>query len=177
MRNEDTSGDKYDVTSLVAKPLYFGMVLNVMLPAAILFLCYYANNNYFVENRIPSMANALFYVFAAFAVAESGLAVWWRNKRFQEPMIHSEKTFERDLLMTLIAFSRKLFLLTTSISVWGFVYFLLTGRFQECAVFVILSFLVFQVVRPRYGSVRKLIAAQEELVEQGKLTEHSHGLL
>ncbi len=177
MRNEDTSEDRYDVTSLVAKPLYFGMVMNVMLPAAILFLCYYANNNYFVENRIPALANTLFYVFAVFAVAESGLAVWWRNKRFREPMIRREKTFERDLLMSLITFCRKLFLLTTSISVWGFIYFLLTGRFQECAVFVILSFLVFQVVRPRYGSVRKLIATQEELVEKGQFTEHGHGLM
>ncbi|HPC11896.1 MAG TPA: hypothetical protein PK112_07335, partial [candidate division Zixibacteria bacterium] len=51
----------------------------------------------------------------------------------------------------------------------GFAYFLLTGRFREGLVFVVLSFLAFQIVRPRYGMVRGLIKQQEDLAARGLL--------
>ncbi|MFQ5454378.1 MAG: hypothetical protein ACE5D6_09365, partial [Candidatus Zixiibacteriota bacterium] len=53
------------------------------------------------------------------------------------------------------------------ISLYGFIYFFLTGRFKEAVFFVVFSFLVFQIVRPRYGFIRKLIDSQKKLVERG----------
>jgi small-conductance mechanosensitive channel len=167
----DLNDDKYDITTMVAKPLYFGMVTNVMLPAGLLFVCYYISNTYVLPNRLPELANPLFYALIGVSVLQAAFALWWRNRRFNEPMIHRKESFEQDMTHAIIARSRPVFLLIASISVWGYLYFFLTGRFRETAIFVLIAFVVFQVVRPRYGSVQKLIAHQEKLVEEGKLVK------
>jgi hypothetical protein len=176
---------EYDLTSMIVKPLYFGMLVNIVLPAGLLFVCWFVYNRYYPENHIPSVANTLFYVFCAFALAQAGLALWWRNRKFREPMVRRPESFEHDVgtelfarsrpvflliaAITLFARSRPVFLLIAAITLWGYIYFLLTGRFHESVVFIIFSFVVFQVVRPRYGSVRKLIEHQEKLVREGRL--------
>jgi len=165
--------DEYDLTGMVAKPLHFGMFINVIIPAGLLFICYYIHNTYYPSNSIPELANPLFYVFLVLSLFQAGLALWWRNRKFQEPMIRREESFEQDMIREIAARSRPVFILIASISIWGYIYFALTGRFQETSGFVLISFIVFQVVRPRYGSVRKLVRYQQELVEQGKLAESS----
>lgn len=159
--------EDYDVIGMVAKPLYFGMVTNVMIPGGLLFLCFYINQHSPLGNSIPESSNLLFYVFAVISIAQAGFALWWRYKRFGAPMVRRMETIEQDLLRGIMATSRPAFLLIAAISLWGFIYFYLTGRFQETALFVIFSFLVFQVVRPRQGTIRKLIDHQTKLAEQG----------
>ncbi len=160
--------DEYDLTAMIAKPLYFGMLVNVMIPAGLLFVCYYTSNRYHPENHIPGLANALFYIFAAISLGQAGLALWWRSRRLSRPMVRRRESFEHDITTELSSRSRSIFLLIAAISLWGYVYFFLTGRFTESVVFVVFSFVVFQVVRPRYGSVGRLIAYQEKLVENGE---------
>lgn len=160
--------ERYDVVGMVAGPLYFGLGVNVLAPASLLVICYWVANNYFVENSIPGFADTLFYIFAVLALVQSALALWWRSKAFKAPMIRRRETIEQDLMRGLSAKSKRAFLLIASICLWGFIYFPLTGRFRESALFVVFSFVVFQVVRPRYGFVRKLIRYQEELISQGK---------
>jgi uncharacterized membrane protein len=163
----DIEGD-YDVTAMIAKPLYFGMLVNILIPAALLFICYYLERNYYVENRIPGAANALFYIFCAVAFAQAVTALWWRNKSHNAPMIRREESFEYDVTTELLRRSKPVFLLIASISVWGYIYFGLTGRFSESVVYVVFSFIVFQFVRPRYGSVERLIYRQEQFVKVGE---------
>lgn len=158
----------YDLTGMIVKPLYFGLLINIVIPAALLFVCYYIYNRYMPGNLIQAVSNALFYVLCAVSLAQAGLAIWWRNKKLEAPMVHRRESFEHDVSSALLERSRPIFILIASISVWGVIYFVLTGRFQESAVFVVFSFVVFQVVRPRYGSVSRLIAYQEQLVRDGK---------
>jgi len=158
----------YDLTGMLVKPLYLGMLVNIVIPAALLFVCYYIYNRYMPENRILSVSNALFYVLCAVSLAQAGLAIWWRNKKFQAPMVRRPESFEHDVSSAVLERSRPVFLLIASISLWGVIYFALTGRFQESVVFVVFEFVVFQVVRPRYGSLSRLIADQEKLVKQGR---------
>jgi hypothetical protein len=167
------SDDEYDLPTMVAKPLHFGMFLNVIAPAGVLFLCYYIHNTYYPSNHIPELANTLFYVFAFLAVCQAGAALWLRNRRFREPMIRRQETFEDDMIREIAARAKAPFLLIAAISLWGYLYFFLTGRFQETAGFVLMSFIVFQVVRPRYGSIRKLVEYQQQLVEQGQFAKSS----
>jgi len=159
--------EDFDVTGMVAKPLYFGMLINVMLPGGLLFICFYINEHSPLANSIPAFANTLFYIFAVLSIAQAGLALWWRHKKFGEPMVRKMETMEQDLVRGIMACSRPSFLLIAAISLWGFIYFWLTGRFEETAMFVVFSFLVFQVVRPRHGAIRKLIDHQRKLAEQG----------
>jgi hypothetical protein len=115
------------------------------------------------------LANPLFYVFAAAALAQGALAWWWRSKLFAQPMIFSMESFEEDMTAGLLRASRPVSLLVASISLWGYAYFLLTGRFRETAVLVLFSFIMYQVVRPRLGSVQKLVTRQKQMAEKGQL--------
>ena len=169
MRYEHETEDKYDLTGMIVRPLYFGMVFNVAIPTALLFVCYYVNNKYFPENHIPELSNALFYVLCVLAFFQAGIALWWRNRRLEAPMVHRPESFEHDVGTAIYERLRVVFLLIATISFWGYLYFLLTGRFHESVVFVVFSFVVFQVVRPRFGSVRKLVAFQQRLVKDGRL--------
>ena len=65
-------------------------------------------------------------------------------------------------------------MLIGAISLYGVIYFLLTGRFEETMFMVILSFIVFQIVRPRYGLVSKLIDTQYALAEKGEFYQEYH---
>lgn len=169
--NERNKNPEYDIMAMIAKPLYFGMMVNILLPAGLLFICYYLSNNYQLDNQIPDLANSLFYIFAFLALAQGGLALWWRNKKYAAPMIRRPETFEADFTHGLLDRSRPIFLLIASSAGWGLIYFFLTARFQEAAMFVVYSFVLFQVVRPRIGMVEKLLAEQEELVAQGRFRE------
>lgn len=160
--------DKTDLARLLVKPLYFGMVVNIGIPMVLLLVCYYFDNNKDVENKLAEFANTLFYIFGLLSLLEAGFALWWRSRLFERPMIRRQETFEEDLVQALVARSKPVFIVIASISVYGYIYFFLTGRFTEAVLFVVFSFLVFQVVRPRYGMVRRIVAHQEGLVNQGK---------
>ncbi len=166
----------YDLTAMVARPLYFGMLVNVVIPAGLLFVCYYINNRYFIENSIPGYDRAVFYIFGVVAAIQAGLAVWWRSRSLNEPMVRRRETLEQDIARAVLQRSRPVFLLIASTAVWGFIYFALTGWFRETALFVVFEFVVFQIVRPRYGSIRKIIARQESLVEQGRFSRDVLGI-
>lgn len=163
--------DRYDLHSLIVRPLYFGMVFNVLIPAGLLLVCYWFDGRQTIYNSLGAFANTLFYIFMALALVEAGLALWWRNQSLDKPMIKTKETFEEDLGRGILERSRPVFLMVAGISLYGIVYFFLTGRFKETLVFVLFSFIVFQVVRPRLGLLRKLIVRQQQLVDEGKLAK------
>jgi len=160
--------DKTDLARIIIKPLYFGLLVNIVIPMGLLLVFFYINNNHYIENRVGDFANPLFYIFIVLALLEAALALWWRGKLFKQPMIRRPETFENDFSSELLARSKPIFILIASISVYGYVYLMLTGRFTEGVLFVVFSFVVFQVVRPRYGMTRKLIERQQQLVKEGK---------
>ena len=159
--------DQYDINRIIVKPLYFGMVANVLVPMGLLLICYYFEKQQSWHNKIGDLANTIFYVLAAMAIAQAGLALWWRNKVMHLPMIRRKESFEDDLVEYLTTQLKYVFLIIAGISLYGILYFYLTARFEETMLFVIFSFLVFQIVRPRFGLIRKVIAQQTELVEKG----------
>ena len=165
------SDDKYDLNRIITKPLYFGLVVNVLVPMGLLFICYYFESQQSGYNRIGEIANPLFYIFCALALTQAGLALWWRSRLMKQPMIRKQETFEHDLIVNLTAYSQQIFVIIAAISLWGVLYFYLTARFKETVVLVLFSFIVFQFVRPRFAFIHKLIARQEELVKQGKFLQ------
>ncbi len=160
--------DTYDLSKIIIKPLYFGLGINIAIPVGLLLVCYFFNNAGAMHNKVGDFANTLFYLFWGAALIQAGYAVWQLRKSLREPMIRHQHTFEEDFVEELVNRSRPHFVLIAAISVWGYVYFLLTGRFNETVSFVVFSFIVFQVIRPRYGSVEKLLVHQQELVDEGK---------
>lgn len=167
--NQEVIDDKFDLAKIIIKPLYFGLIVNIAVPMVLLMVCYYMSNHYYMENRIGTFANKLFYIFGAMALAEAGLALWWRSSLFKKPMIRRVETFESDFASSLLSRIRPIFMVIASICIYGYIYYFASGRFQEAVFFVVFSFVVFQVVRPRYGWVRKLISYQKSLVSRREL--------
>ncbi|UCD63630.1 MAG: hypothetical protein JSW34_12940 [Candidatus Zixiibacteriota bacterium] len=160
--------EKYDLNRIIIKPLYFGLVVNVLIPMGLLLICFYFENQRTWYNRIGDFANTLFYLFGLLSLAQTALAVWLRRKLLAAPMIRRKETFEDDLIQSLLKKTRPISYVIALIAAYGLVYFLLTGRFKETVALVVFSFLVFQIVRPRFGFIRKLIERQEALVEKGE---------
>lgn len=162
----DDFDQKYDIMAMVAKPLYVGILINILIPMGGVLVCYYVNTHYPLPNQIGEFANTLFYIFVAMGLTQSGLALWWRAKRYERPMVRREESIENDIMCNLVVALRPIFLLIASVCLYGYAYFLLTGRFMEAVLFVFGSFLVFQVVRPRQGAIKKLIKYQQDLVSR-----------
>lgn len=158
-----------DLHRILAKSLYFALTVNVLLPAALLFLCKYIADNYDPPNRIGDMANPLFYVFATLTLAQGALAWWWSRQLQGRPMIRSMDTIQDDLTNGLLRVSKPVSLLVAAMALYGYVYFALTGRFFETLILVVFSFVAYQVVRPRLGSLEKLVKHQKQMAEQGNL--------
>jgi len=164
----DEENDNCDPNQLIVKLLYFGLVVNILAPAAGLLVCHYVDSNYGRHNIIGDLANPVFFVFAALALLQAGFALWWRAKRLRRPMISGKERFEQEIITGLLGACRPVFVVIAAISVYGYLYFFLSGRFTETLVFIVFSFIVFQVVRPSRRFTRKLIARQKELLERSQ---------
>jgi len=160
--------ERYDLSRIIAKPLYFGLGMNVIIPGILLFVCYFINERGGVNNILGDSANLFFYIFIGLTVIIALMALMKLRKGLQQPLIKSKETFEPDLLNSIVAQTRPVFIIISFIAGLGIIYYFLTGRFTEAVLFVVLSFIVFQLVRPRYGSLRKLIVKQQAYVEEGK---------
>ena len=158
-----------DVYQVLAKTLYYGMFINVLLPMALLMVCYYIDQNYYVQDKSGDMANSLFIVFGLLALIQAGIALWQRGRNFHAPMVRGFDTIQHDLAVGVLKASRPIFVMIAAISVYGYLYFYLTGRFKETVFLVLFSFLVFQVIRPRHAAIKKLVRHQKMLAEKGEL--------
>jgi hypothetical protein len=159
----------FDLSAIVIKPLYFGLFINILIPMALLLICYYIETHGSVHNQLGFDAGNYFYVFAALAVIQAGAALWFRAKLLARPMIRSMASAEADIKEQLLARLRSIFILVAAISLWGVIFYFLSGRFESGLLFVVFSFIVFQFIRPRYGSVQKLIDRQIAMAERGRV--------
>ena len=148
----------YDLNQIVVRPIYFGLVTNILLPMLLFLACYYIQTHGGRGNAVGDFANALFFLFAGLALLQAAFALWWRKRRLQWPMVKGRETFEEDIAGGLLRACRPVFVVIATITLYGYLYFLLTGRFTQKVVFVFFSFIGFQFVRPRHSFARQLIA-------------------
>ena len=157
-----------DIHRVIARTIYFGMFTNVLAPMALLLVCFYLDKYRMVSNKVGDMGDTIFYLFAVLALGHVAFSFWSRYKAMLKPMVRSAETIEQDLAVELTRALRPTYLVVATISLYGCLYYYLTGRFRETVFIVLFSFLVFQVIRPRYGAVRKLISYQKSLLSEGK---------
>ena len=168
MTTENSDRD-YDLSAIIIKPLYFGLFINILIPMALLLICYYIETHDSPPNQFGLNATNYFYVFAVLAILQAGGALWYRAKLMTHPMIRSMASAEADIKEQILKRLRPIFMIVAAISLWGVAYYLLTGRFNEGLLFFVFSFVVFQFIRPRYGSVQSLINRQVAMAERGEL--------
>lgn len=163
--------NQYNTNHIIAKSLYMGLLLNIIFPAILVYVCYYFDQHQTMLNRVGDFAYPLFIIIAVLSLVQAGLAFYLRNKILTTPVIETKGTFSEDLAQALGKHVRPVFLLIALIAVYSFIYFFLTGHFKETLMLTIFSFLVFQVIRPRFGFVKKLIKVQEQFAEEGKFIQ------
>ncbi|UCC44173.1 MAG: hypothetical protein JSU65_13840 [Candidatus Zixiibacteriota bacterium] len=168
MSHKHYEGD-IDLAIVIARPLYFALTTNVLVPFLLWAVCYWLNLNHEPANLVHSWQNVFFAIVASLALIQTALIFRWRNNAFKKPMIRSKESLEEDFSDNLLERSKPIFLAIAAMSLYGVMFFLITGELKETTVLVFYSFVVFQVVRPRYAFVRKLLRYQRNLVDSGQL--------
>jgi len=161
--------DGIDLNDLMIKPLYAGLAMNGMVPVILLVIAYFIDPVAAKQSKaIPQANQLLFYILLGIGVVDGFIAIILRQKLFFSPMIYSRETFEEDLKNRTFVNSIICYSLILSITIYGFVFYLISGAFNPFLFFAILSVVAYQIVRPRHGFLQKVIDRQADLVERGK---------
>jgi hypothetical protein len=158
-----------DLSRVLAKPLYLGLLINIFFPAIILGIAYYLGKGEPLEPKMPTeQLNIIFWALMAVAISDGAIAYFLKRKRFFVPMIRYKATFESDFSQGVFRASILGFAITAAIPIYGVVFYFLGGSFEHLFLFIIISFIVFQLIRPRFGFLEKVLAAQEKFVAEGR---------
>jgi hypothetical protein len=161
-----------DFNRLLIKPLYLGLVMNIFIPAVILLAAYYIDNSGgFAPMLDAGMLKIAFWVLIVIAIADGGIAIMLKQKLFMAPMIKSKDSFESDLAAKIFRASLICYVITTVIAFYGIICYILGSDFNHLLLFVFISFIAFQLIRPRIKFIEKVVATQKKYVEQGIFSE------
>lgn len=157
-----------DINRALVKPIFIGLAMNILFPSVIALVIFFLESRGGLSLPEPGTSDMVLWMLAAVAVADGAIAIYFRQKRFYAPMIRSEKTFAEDFYTGVTTASILVFALCTAIAVYGVVAYFLTGTFDYLLLFILLSFIAFQIVRPRAGFLQKVLEAQERHVRAGR---------
>jgi hypothetical protein len=161
--------DDIDINHLLVKPIYIGLLINIFLPVVILLIAYYLDKSGMKQvSPEGESIGLLFWILVAVSVVDGVAAIYVKYKMFFSPMITSEHSFEEDLASRTFLISIICFALIAAISIYGLVFYILGGSFDHLLFFVFISFIAFQLIRPRARFLQKVISAQEVHVKQGR---------
>ena len=138
------------------KILQLGMVMDIFLPVVIFFSAIYLRDR-FVSIKSPMDLDMIFYVLLALSAAEA-ITIFilktksWRpyiRRKFQE---NPQLTIEKGLF----GFGTIIYVLCFSPTIYGLVYYILGGTWEHFALFVAITFLFFQLFKPKMEELEKL---------------------
>lgn len=158
-----------DLSAVLIKPLYLGLVINIFFPVVITGFAYYIEESGGVSSTMPAeTVELIFWFLIAVAVVDGAVVIFLKQKLFMAPMIKSKESFAEDFKQGFFSKSIICYSLIATIAVYGLVLYFLGGTFNQLMFLVFISFLAFQLIRPREKFAEKVLAAQEQLVEQGR---------
>jgi len=159
-----------DINAVLVKPVFIGLLINIFFPVGVVAVAYFTGQHDLQSNAtIPTGSKAiLFWALAAVSIVDGGVAILLRHRLFYKSMISSEPTFAEDLSRGIFNGSIICYAITAAITIYGLIFYLYGGTLQQLVFFIVISFISFQVIRPRHGFIKKVIAAQEKHVEQGR---------
>jgi len=158
-----------DLNAVLVRPLYFGLLMNIFVPALLLLIAYFIDQGKIMERSLTfTGGDLLFWVFLVVAIADGAVAIFMRQKLFFAPMILKKETFADDLTARVFKASIVCYAITTAIAIYGFALYMASGGFDRLFLFIFISFIAFQIIRPRHGFIKKVIEAQEKHVDEGR---------
>lgn len=150
-----------------AKILKLGLAIDIFLPLVIFFLAVYLRDRLIQVQTIKDL-DLFFYVLLVVCLTEVGAIFIIKRKfsaRFMQknlgqgfspaqevPNVNTRQPFDRNLL----SFATVIFVLCFSPTIYGLVYYLLGGTWEHFALFVAITFLLFQLFKPKMEELEKL---------------------
>ncbi len=158
-----------DINAVLLKPLYLGLLINIFIPVVIIGVAYYIEEGGGLTSTMaPENIELIFWILIAVAVIDGAVAIFLKQKLFFAPMIKSKESFAGDLKQGFFSKSIVCYGLIAAIAVYGLVLYFLGGTFNQLLFLVFISFIAFQLIRPRIKFAEKVLAAQERFVEEGQ---------
>lgn len=151
------------------RTLQLGILLDIFLPVVIFFLAVYLRDR-LIQGQTMKNLDLFFYVLLAVSLAEVG-AIFIIRKQFsarfaqkkewqgsnpaqEGPDVNTRQPADRNLL----SFAIVIFALCFSPTIYGLIYYLLGGTWEHFALFVAITFLFFQLFKPKMEELEKLTA-------------------
>ena len=156
-----------DLNAVLIKPLYIGLLINIFIPVIIVGVAYYIEESGGLAVSANENLDLLFWVLIGIAVIDGAAAIILKQKMFFRPFIASKETFEQDFGRAFFTNSLIGNAITAAIAIYGLVFYLLGGTFNQLIFFVFISFIAFQLIRPRIRFSKKVLAVQEKYVDEG----------
>jgi len=158
-----------DLNAVLLKPLYLGLLINIFIPVVIIGIAYYIEEGGGLKSTMaPEKLEIIFWALTAVAIVDGALAIFLKQKLFFAPLIKSKESFIEDFRQGFFTKSIICYSLTAAIAVYGLVLYMLGGTFNQLLFLVFISFIAFQLIRPRIKFAEKVLTAQERFVEEGQ---------
>lgn len=149
------------------KLLKLGLVIDIFLPLVIFFLSVYLRDRLIQVQTIKDL-DLLFYVLLAVSLSEVA-AIFFIKRQFsarysrknvgqgfslaqETPASDIRQSMEQNLL----SFAMIIFALCFSPTIYGLIYYILGGTWERFALFVAITFLLFQLFKPKMEELEKL---------------------
>ena len=147
--------------------LYLGILMDIFAPIVVFFFAILLRERLIHLKSIKEL-NLLFYVLLIISLLEIA-AIFIFRKRFWEPFIQSKAGQGLTLAQNksglnpqcsidqnLISFGMVIYALCFSPALYGLVYYILGGTWEHFAIFIAITFLSFQLFKPKPEELEKL---------------------
>ncbi len=136
--------------------LQWGIIVDVFLPVVVFLLAVYLRDRYIHIQKMQSI-NLFFYILLAVSAGEvPTILVFKRN--ILKPISGDGGTVETPSYgnKSLMVFVLLTFACSFSPTIYGLIYYLLGGTWEHFALFVAISFLLFQLFKPKLEELENL---------------------
>ncbi|KPL03981.1 MAG: hypothetical protein AMJ90_02395 [candidate division Zixibacteria bacterium SM23_73_2] len=137
---------KNKIEKVYFKTLYFGLFLNVFIPAILILVGLFLKSKGVGKNPISSI-DIVLYILLAASIIEI-FFIFFFKKYFFSKVEPDENSF---LQMNLVVFS-----LALSPTIYGFVYFILGGELRWFLAFAVITLLCFRIFKPNLEKTEEL---------------------
>ncbi len=136
--------------------LQLGILIDIFLPAVIFFLAIYLRDRFISIKSLMDL-NMIFYFLLALSAVET-LTIFILKTRIWKPYI--KRKFQKNPRLSiekgLFGFGTIIYVLCFSPTIYGLIYYLLGGTWEHFALFVAITFLFFQLFKPKMEELEKL---------------------
>ncbi|HVP36984.1 MAG TPA: hypothetical protein VMT04_08315 [Terriglobales bacterium] len=144
-----------------------GLLIDIFLPLAGFFLTVYLRDKLIQVQPLKNL-ELFFYILLAVSLSEVG-AIFILKKRFSSNLVQKSTgqcfslakenpnaSIQQFAERNLLSFAIIIFTFCFSPTIYGFIYYLFGGTWERFALFVAITFLFFQLFKPKMEELEKL---------------------